>query len=208
MYDNLQWAIRNGLNVGFFSGDAVCGRIDPRPNSDRAANRIFSRIDFFGPRTDADVKRLPTMGLLPHVSPNANLLIGARTIAPMTGGADWVCSLPEHWIFNGTGMKKGDSIAGLVGWEWHGDPAQLPGLEIISSGKTQLSPGKLNGGIYTATTYPGPKGNVVFNASTCWWGDGLSEPPGYKRPSVYTTPQGVDRRVQRITANVLNRFIT
>ena len=33
--------------------------------------------------------------------------------------------MPEHWLFEGTGMKKGDSIKGLVGWEWHGDPAIL-----------------------------------------------------------------------------------
>ena len=207
MYHNLQRAIGRGLNVGFFSGDAVCGRIDPQPSSSGVPNRIFSRIDFFGPRTDADIKRLPTMGLLPHVSPNANQLIGARTVAPMTGGADWVCSMPEHWIFEGTGMKRGDSIPGLVGWEWHGDPADMPGLEIVSTGKTQSDPGKLNGGVYTATTYPGPKRNVVFNASTCWWADGLSEPPGYVRPSVYTSPQGVDKRVQKITANILNRFL-
>lgn len=207
MYNNLQWAIRNGLNIGFFSGDAVCARIDPRPNSSGTPNRIFSRIDFFGPRTDADVKRLPTMGLLPHVSPNANKLIGARTVAPITGGADWFCSMPDHWVFEGTDMKKGDSIPGLVGWEWHGDPANIPGLEIISTGETQSNPGKPNGGIYTATTYPGPKGNIVFNASTCWWADGLSEPPGYIRPSVYTTPQGPDARVQKITANILKRFV-
>jgi hypothetical protein len=83
----------------------------------------------------------------------------------------------------------------------------MDGLEIVSTGQTQSDPGQLNGGVYTATTYPGPKGNVVFNASTCWWADGLSEPPGYVRPSVYTSPKGVDARVQKITANVLNRFL-
>jgi hypothetical protein len=207
MFKNLKTAIGRGLNVGFFSGNTCCGRIDPRPNSSGSPNRIFSRIDFFGPRTDADVKRLPTMGLLPHVSPSASELVGARSVAPITGGADWVCSMPDHWIFEGTGMKHGDSIPGLVGWEWHGDPAQMEGLEIVSTGKTQSDPGKLNGGIYTATMYPGPKRNVVFNASTCWWSDGLSEPPGYVRPSVYTSPRGVDKRVQKITANVLNRFV-
>jgi hypothetical protein len=207
MYHNFQWAISRGLNVGFFSGNTCCGRIDPRPSSSGVPNRVFSRIDFFGPRTEADVKRLPTMGLLPHVSPNAAHLVGARTVAPITGGADWICSKPEHWMFDGTEMKKGDSIPGLVGWEWHGEPASLPGLEIVSSGKTQSAPGNLNGGVYTSTIYPGPKNNLVFNASTCWWADGLSEPPGYVRPSVYTTPKGVDRRVQRITANILNRFV-
>jgi hypothetical protein len=103
-------------------------------------------------------------------------------------------------------MKRGDSIPGLVGWEFHGDPANIPGLVVVSTGPTQDAPGKLNGGTYTATVYPGRAGNVVFNASSCWWGDGLSAPPGYVRPSVYTTPQGPDGRVQRITRNILERM--
>jgi hypothetical protein len=48
---------------------------------------------------------------------------------------------------------------------------------------------------------------VVFNAATIWWGDGLSEPPGYMRPSVYTTPRGPDDRVRQITRNLLGRFL-
>src|SRR5881392_1236415 len=70
---------------------------------------------------------------------------------PVTGGADWVCAKPDHWLFEGTGMKHGDGIPGLVGWEWHGDPAPIPGLEIVATGPTQDAPGKLNSGIYTAT---------------------------------------------------------
>ena len=103
-------------------------------------------------------------------------------------------------------MKQGDGIPGLVGWEWHGDPADLPGLEIVASGPTQSSPGQLNGGTYTATVYPGPRGNFVFNASTCWWADGLSAPPGYVRPSVYIDAARSRSAVQRITRNVLDRM--
>jgi len=77
----------------------------------------------------------------------------------------------------------------------------------VATGPTETNPGKLNGGQYTATVYPGPKGNVVFNAATCWWADGLSEPPGYMRPNVYTKPMGPDRRIQQITSNILNRMI-
>ena len=61
-------------------------------------------------------------------------------------------------------------------------------------------------GIYTATIYPGPQGNFVFNAATIWWADGLSQPPGYVRPAVYTRPQGPDPRVQRITRNLLEEM--
>jgi hypothetical protein len=132
--------------------------------------------------------------------------VADRLTAAAPGGADWICSIPEHWLFEGTGMKTGDGIPGLVGWEWHGQPAAIPGLEVVATGPTQNAPGKLNGGVYTATIYPGPKGNFVFNASSCWWADGLAAPPGYVRPSVYTSPQGPDRRGQRITANVLKRM--
>ena len=103
-------------------------------------------------------------------------------------------------------MKAGERIPGLIGWEFHGDPAPIPGLEVVATGPTQDAPNKPNGGTYTATVYPGPKGNFVFNASTCWWADGLSEPPGYVRPSVYTSPQGPDKRVQQITTNLIKRM--
>ncbi len=206
MFNHLRTAIDAGLNVAFFSGNVCCGRIQLKPDATGARNRVFERVDFYGPRDEAEIKRFPTMGRLPHQSPNSNLLVGAGNIAPTTGGADWTCAKPDHWLFDGTGMKHGDGIPGLVGWEWHGDPAAIPGLEVLATGPTQDAPGKLNGGIYTATIYPGPKGNFVFNASSCWWADGLSEPPGYMRPSVYTTPKGPDARAQKITMNLLERM--
>ena len=201
MFRNVQTAIARGLNVGFFSGNTCCGRILLSPDGRGQANRVYERDGVYGP-----LDGIAGMDRLPVVQPYANALIGAHSIKPVTGGADWICALPDHWVFAGTGMKKGDGIPGLVGWEWHGDPAPIPGLEIVAAGPTQSAPGKPNGGIYAATVYPGPKGNFVFNASTCWWADGLSEPPGYVRPSVYTTPRGPDSRVQQITRNVLARM--
>jgi hypothetical protein len=147
------------------------------------------------------------MNSLPHERPYANELVGAHSTGLVTGGADWACELPEHWLFAGTGMRKGDAIPGLVGWEWHGDPAPIPGLEVVATGPTYDAPNKFNGGQFTATVYPGPKRNVVFNASTIWWGDGLSAPPGYLRPAVYAKPLGPDRRVQQITRNLLTRML-
>jgi len=207
MYQSLRGAIADGLNVAFLSGNTCCGRVQFAPSARGATNRTFGRVDYFGPRDEGMIKRFPSMGAFPHTSPAEGLLLGARSnVPPCTGGADWICSSPEHWIYEGTGMKQADRIPGLIGWEWHGDPAPILGLEVVASGPTQDAPGKPNGGIYTATVYPGPKGNFVFNASTCWWGDGLSAPPGYVRPSVYTSPQGPDARAQQITMNLLNRI--
>lgn len=203
MFDGLKEAIARGLNVAFLSGNTCCGRIDLRPASDGRKHRIFSRVDRFGPRDEKE--RFQSLFKLPHESPNENTLIGARSTGEITGGADWICAKADHWLFDGTGMKKVEGIAGLVGWEWHGDPAKIVGLEVVATGMTTDGRGKPHGN-YTATVYPGPRGNFVFNASTCWWGDGLSEPPGYVRPSAYATPRGPDWRVARITENVLERM--
>lgn len=205
MFRNVQAAIAAGVSVAFLSGNAVCGRIALSADGRGVADRVFERVGVFGP--PGGTRDFVAMNSLPHERPYANELVGAHSTGPVTGGADWTCVAPDHWLFAGTGMKRGDAIPGLVGWEWHGDPAPIPGLEIVAAGPTQDAPGKLNGGTFTATVYPGPKRNFVFNAATIWWADGLSEPPGYLRPGVYTTPRGPDPRVQRLTRNVLERML-
>ena len=204
MFRHLKAAIDAGLSVAFLSGNTCCGRILFSPDSRGVPHRAFERVGVFGP--PGGTRDFVAMKSLSHERPYANELVGAHSTGPVTGGADWICAKPDHWLFAGTGMKQGDGIPGLVGWEWHGDPAPIPGLEVLATGPTQDAPGKLNGGTYTATIYPGPKGNFVFNAATCWWADGLSQPPGYERPSAYATPKGPDARAQRITANVLMRM--
>jgi hypothetical protein len=149
--------------------------------------------------------KFDSMKTLPRKGPSEADLIGARSTGMVVGGADWICAKPEHWLFDGTGMKAGDGIPGLVGWEWHGEPAPIPGLEVVATGAAKS--GKEEG-VYTATVYPGPKGNVVFNAATCWWADGLAEPPGYKHPSAHgASPKGPDPRVQRMTENLLGKML-
>ncbi len=205
MFHNVKSAIAAGLNVAFLSGNTCCGVISMMPSAAKVPNRVISRIGQYGPIQDAAVKNgFPELRDLKHNGPNEATLMGARSTFPVTGGADWICAQDKQWLFAGTGMKKGDAIPGLVGWEWHGDPADIPGLEVVAQGQTFNGKNK---GTYTATIYPGPKDNFVFNAATIFWSDGLSAPPGYQHPSVYgANPKGPDARVQRITANLLHRF--
>ena len=203
MYDNLKRAIAEGLSVAFLSGNTCCGEVELRPGADGSADRDFSRVDRFGGPDPREAEVFPEVNLFPATAPDEKWLVGARTPVPPTGSADWVCDAPDHWLFEETRMEKGEGIPGLVGWEYHGDPADIPGLEIVATGPTDSKHGA---GVFTATVYPGPKGNFVFNASSCWWGDGLSEPPGYVRPGAFLSPEGPDRRVQRITENVLARM--
>src|SRR5437016_4505893 len=67
MFDNLRKAIDAGLNVAFLSGNVCCGRIQFKPHGDVASDRVFERIDFYGPRDEAEIKRFPSMARLPHL---------------------------------------------------------------------------------------------------------------------------------------------
>ncbi len=203
MYDHVMAAIKGGMSAGFFSGDTCWGMVDLLPDAAKHPHRSITRIDHFGPVDEELVKRYPAVGAYPHQGPDQALMMGGRDVYPVSGGADWICSAEEHWIFDGTGMKNGEGIPGLVGFEWHGAPADIPGLAVVATGTASTGSAE---GTYAATVYPGPRDNVVFNAATIWWADGLAEPPGYVRPSTYTEPQGPDARVQRITRNLLERM--
>jgi hypothetical protein len=196
-----------GVNLLFFSGNTICWVAPFSPSSDGRPNRRIFRAGPYG-RRDADYieGRIAKHGPFPERGPDEGLVLGTRNIDPDNGGADWVIRNPEHWMFAGTGVKQGDRIASLVGWEFHGDPAALPGLEIVAGGTAwHLGVRPLQ---WAATIFPGPKGNFVFNASTIFWAQGLSSPPGHMLPwSHWSRPHGPDERVQRITRNLLDRAV-
>ncbi len=82
----------------------------------------------------------------------------------------------------------------------------LPGMNIVAEGDATIK-GKKEGR-YSSTLYDGPKGNVVFNAATIWWANGLSSPPSHKNPTRHgVTQQGPDERVQQITQNLFQRML-
>jgi hypothetical protein len=204
-YDSALGAVKAGVSELYLAGNAVCGITPYESGGTGRANRIISRRGRYGGATEIENREFYKYPF-PMTGPNEALLMGARTVYPFNGGGDWIVTRPEHWMFHGAGMKKGDAIPGLVGWEFHGDPADIPGLEVIAEGTA------LSGGVrpvhWTATIYPGPKRNFVFNASTIWWAQGLSSPPGHMLPwSHGVRPHGPDRRVDRITANLLARAL-
>lgn len=207
-YQAVERAIAEGVNVLWLCGNSVFCVSPFSASSDGRANRVIERAGHFGGLTDEEVERARRVFSADYrrAGPDESAIIGARTVIPFNGGGDWTCTRPEHWIFEGTGMKHGDTIPGLVGWEHHGAPAKIAGLEVVAEGTVWA--GGVTPSSYAATIYPGPKGNFVFNAATIFWAQGLSSPPGHMLPwSHASRPHGPDPRVQRITQNLLRRAI-
>ena len=185
MLKNVTAARDAGVSLAFLCGNALSGKVYLKPSSDGRPNRIMGRAGG-GFRNEQDLMGSSSYGV---------------------GFADWTCGDPNHWVFEGTGMKKGDRVAQLVGWEHHGPPlTDHPGLEVLSSGPVYGWNGELRDNTYATVLYPWTKGNLVFNAGTCWWNMVLSKPPGFMNPPRRSFLED-DHRIQRVTKNVLDRMI-
>lgn len=205
MYENATAARDAGVSLLFFSGNALFHEITPynKQNEEQTTGEIF--------RSFARKRRLS----------EAKELMGSSSFGP--GYGDWTVVNPDHWVFADTGMKAGDRIPGLIGWEYHGAPFKaVDGLEVLAQsdreldGYAELAPitNYDNGihepgdGKHAAVIYPGPRDNWVFNAGTIWWAEGLSTPPGHvPAQGSLGRVQGPDPRVQQITRNLLNRCL-
>ena len=186
----------DGLSLAFFSGNSVYWEIEfhDTPANPAAACRAFSRKRLFHGEEAQ--------------------LMGVASYGP--GYGDWTITNPDHWSLENTGLSLGDSIPAAIGWEYHGSPADIPGLEVIASSELFQGDKTPREPAHAAIAYPCPKGNWVFNAGTIWWTEGLAFPPGHipARLSVNSTTVqsapgsfGVSPHIQRITANVLNRML-
>ena len=185
MFENVTKARDAGVSLAFLSGNAVSGVVELLPSSDGRPNRVMRRAGrgFQGEQE----------------------LMGATSYG--VGFADWTSDRPEHWAFEGTNMKKGDRVAQLVGWEYHGAPlGKHPDLVVLSEGPVYGNNGERRSGTYATTIYTAAKGNLVFNAGTCWWNLVLSTPPGFQNPPRKDFMR-TDARIQRITKNILDRMV-
>jgi hypothetical protein len=190
MFDNVSAARDQGVSLAFLSGNSVDGEVVLGPSSEGRPARVFGRFE--GRGDDDDMA-------------DEQLLMGATSYG--VGLGDWRITRPEHWLFEGTGVKSGDSIPGLVGWEFHGPPLRDdPTLVVVAGGKVYDNRGNEQENEFAATVYTGPRGNVVFNAGTCWWNMLLATPPGFVNPNNKDFARA-DPRVQSITRNLMARIV-
>lgn len=186
MFDNVAKARDKGVNLAFFSGNSVSGRVELLPATDGTPNRVMKLIDRFK---------------------NEEELMGSNSYG--VGLANWTCAAPDHWAFEGTGMKMGDAIKDLVGWEFHGPPlaTNVKDMVVLAEGNVKKFSGEPTERKYAATIYTAAKGNYVFNSATCWWAKPLASPPAYMNPPYRYFTEG-DERVRQITRNILNKMIS
>jgi hypothetical protein len=203
------WAMRNhveaargrGVGLGFFSGNSCYWqvRFEPSPAT-RGADRVM--VCYKGTsdphHADPATRHLTTdKWRRAAVNRSEDRLMGVMTSGERAS-ADYVVKAATSWVFAGTNLQDGDTLARLAGYETD---------QIFPNGNSP--PGTLNlaeatypQGMANMVTYPAIGGGTVFATGSIFWSWGLDED--------YTLPALRDSRlspaVQQITRNVLARF--
>src|SRR6266480_4953748 len=209
MYDGVQQARDAGIHLGFFGADAVFWqvRFEPSPLSG-AADRVMVCYKNSPDGHSPDPVQGPTTTVLwrdPPVNRPEQQLVGVQfsgSIDVKTPNSPYVVQNSSSWVYAGTGLADGDSIPKIVGYEMDSSMSNFP-LPASVAGTYQVLSQSPFVDSYSRTTmtanssiYQAPSGAWVFGAGTTSWAWGLSDDgDGY-----------MDPRIQRITANVLNRF--
>ena len=193
-----------GVNLMFFSGNSVCWVTPFKPSSDGRPNRVIFRSGPYGGTYKWAEDRIRTNGPFPERGPDEGYLIGGEFSA-----GQWRRRLDLRQAgalgLRGNRHEAGRASAGPGRLGVPRRPAHGPAgtgdrcPRYRFHRRDHTSP-------WTATIYPGPKGNFVFNAATIFWAQGMSTPPGHMLPwSHWNRPHGSDPRVQQITHNLLER---
>ncbi len=193
-----------GTSLAFFDANAIYWQIRFEDGTNGAPDRVI--ICYRSAAKDPTAASSPATATVQWrqapVDQPENGLLGAMFSSNFPNGTSypWVARNTSHWLFSGTGLKDGDAIPGLVGYEYDRafDNGFAPrGLTLLSASPVKDgdgSPDLQNSTIYTACS-----GASVFDAGTIYWALRLDENPIETR--------GVDARVQRMTSNLLDHLL-
>ena len=192
--NNVQKARDNGVNLAFFSANTAYWQIRFDPSSAGQANRVMTIYkDISGIGTAASIDPIAqtnpvaatTLFRSPEVNRPENALLGVGYVSDhgnIYGGYDFVVSNAADPYYANTGLKNGDKLRGLVGYEWDAllsNGFTPPGLVVLSQSPVQansilppLPPGT-NPNISNAVRYTAASGAKVFSTGSIQWVWGL-----------------------------------
>jgi hypothetical protein len=117
--------------------------------------------------------------------------------------ADIIVDRPDHWAFAGSGLRKGDALRGLLGYEVDAmSGIGPPAIERLAHSPftNQGAPGTVR--YADMTMYTAESGALVFAAGSMQWNWGLDD---YNAPT-WHSPRASEA-ARRITRNILDRML-
>jgi hypothetical protein len=191
-------AISRGVPVAFLGGNALGWQIRLEGSGTGAARR--TEVCYKGMNSDpqrgtpleSNSWRSAALGR------PENELVGIMYDARQNQSFPFVVANSSHWVYAGTGVRDGDALAPIVGYEFDrvfDNGRTPPNLEVLARSPVIRRDG--THGVHNASIYTAPSGAWVFAAGTIQWSWGLAGGLG--------AHSFADRTVQRMTANLFER---
>jgi hypothetical protein len=220
MRDHLQTAINNGVNLGAFGANDIYWQVRYEASSSGVANRVVVcyKDASLDPLTNKNNSRVTVNFRSSPVNAPEQTTLGSMFNSffveddTTTYGFPWIVKKASSWVYAGTGLRNGNMLPGLVGYEFDSLSTQYPmpatirgaddvnRVEVLSA--SPVTDYYNNQATANATLYTAPSGARVFNAGTIQWSWGLDGWTLTGRPDV------TNQAAQQITANILHNFIT
>ncbi|MDQ0381548.1 N,N-dimethylformamidase beta subunit family domain-containing protein [Amycolatopsis thermophila] len=205
MYDNVTAARDAGVNVGFFGADAVYWQIRMAPS----AAGVPDRIQVCYKDAALDPVKGPTSTVLWRDPPAARpeqQLIGVQFTSAQPSESAPAAFVPagvENSLYHGSGATAATPSGHVVGYEadrqFSGSPLpdSVPGTYALLSDSPYLNDdGRIDH--QNSVIYQARSGAWVFGAGSIEWSWGLYDDARHHE---------ADPVIQRVTANVLDRFV-
>ncbi|MCA1831680.1 MAG: N,N-dimethylformamidase beta subunit family domain-containing protein [Actinomycetota bacterium] len=205
MRDELESALAAGTSLAFFGANDIYRHIRFE-DSPLGADRIEVNYKYAGEDPLFSANRSETTGQWrdrPINRPEQTLLGAQYSCNPAQG--DWVPTGEPAWLFRNTGFAPGDSIDGLVGYEFDRLFIHQPHPDnVILVAKSPVRCGGKNGESNT-TLYVAPSGAAVFDAGTLYFTCGVGPTRCTRRSGSRIT---ADPRLQQLAANLIDAMLT
>ena len=200
MRDAVEAARDGGVNIGFFGANTDYRQVRYEPAADGTPDRILVHYrdpaldPIQGPTTTTETRYAP-------VNRPEQTLLGIQYTSYVAWGAnvDYVVTNSANSAYTGTLLLDGNHVPGIVGYEMDKYMSNYPvpaggGYALLSQSPFVDWSGASDNA--NSSIYQAPSGAWVFCAGTISWSYALDS---------YTGP-GADTRIQRLTANILDRF--
>ena len=205
MRDHVEHTRDGGVHLAFFGANAAYWQMRLEASAaSRSADRIMVcwKKASHDPLAAAEPARATDKWRSAAVNRPEEALIGTMYTADPVDG-DIVVAAPEHWLFDGTGLARGSTLRGLLGYEvdsvqGHG-PAQV---QVLAASPWQTTGAKAREGIAHMTLATAASGALVFATGSMQWAWGLDD---FNAPAL--RPALRNPAAERITRNLLQRFV-
>lgn len=200
MRDTTERAVDGGTHLAFLAANNVYWHIRFDAAPDGRPNRVVTCYkDTPDPRADEHGPTRNWRKIGKRHSRAEQRLLGVQYNGMLAEPVPLVVSASRHWFWAGTGVRAGDTIAGLVAVEADGWNPKIPLARGARQTLLSHTPyqDRLGRGtrVQNTSLYETAGGTLVFAAATFHWTLALVDSP-------YT-----DARIQRATRNLLARML-